>query len=114
DGFIGSLLEICDLYPEQLDTMLEAVSLNKAMQRKGADLKDLLAKWESLEKKIRYTRGYVATQYLFCSGSVYGIQEYSGFLRNDKLSQQALNKQRELILQKIIENTQQTINLLIE
>lgn len=114
DGFLGSLLEACDLYPEQLDTMTKAVELNKKMQVKGADMKELLARWKKLKQDTRYTRGYVAGQYLFCSGSIYGLKEYTGFLCGDALDQKALNKQRELILHKIIENTQKTINLLIE
>ena len=104
----------CILRPEQLDTMVAAIHLNRAMQEKNADLKYLLDQWETLLKKVRYTSGYVPAPYLFCSGSIYGLKEYTGFLRSDDISQKALNKQRELILQKIIENTQQTINLLIE
>ena len=114
DGFVGSLMQTCSLRPEQLDTMVAAIHLNRAMQEKNADLKDLLDQWETLLKKVRYTSGYVPAPYLFCSGSIYGLKEYTGFLRSDDISQKALNKQRELILQKIIENTQQTINLLIE
>ena len=52
--------------------------------------------------------------YLFCSGSIYGIDNYNSFLKKDDTSEKAVNKQRELILHEIIENTQKTINILID
>ena len=53
------------------------------------------------------------TKYLFCSGSVYGIKSYESFLKKDETNQQAINKQRELILQELITNNQKTVNVLI-
>lgn len=62
---------------------------------------------------IKDTTAYVPTKYLFCSGSVYGIKSYDGFLKKDETSQRAINEQRELILQELITNNQKTVNVLI-
>jgi hypothetical protein len=114
DGFVGSLLECLQLCPEQLDTMERANILNDEMRRKDVNLQELRKKWDKLISSIQHTKGYVPSQFLFCSGSIYGIQNYMGFLKTNNLSQNAVNKQRELILQEIILNTQRTINVLIE
>ena len=53
------------------------------------------------------------TLYLFCSGSVYGLKSYDGFLKKDETSQKAVNKQRELILQEVIVSNQKAVNVLI-
>lgn len=113
DGFIGSLMEHCSLNSEQIITMEKAVSLNKKMQNKDADMKKLKDEWKKLINSIKNTRGYVPTLYLFCSGSVYGLKSYSGFLKKDETSQQAINKQRELILQEVIISNQKAVNVLI-
>lgn len=114
DGFVGSLMEACSLRPEQMDTMIRAVELNQKIQKKDADLKKLKNEWNQFLAKIRYTNGYVPAMYLFCSGSIYGIENYSGFLRKDDTSEKAINKQRELILHEIIENNQKTMNVLVD
>lgn len=113
DGFIGSLMENCSLNPEQISTMEKAVSLNKKMQAKDADMEKLKGDWKKLIKSIKDTPGYVPTLYLFCSGSVYGLKSYDGFLKKDETSQQAINKQRELILQEVIVSNQKAVNVLI-
>lgn len=113
DGFIGSLMEHCSLNPEQIHTMEKAVSLNKKMQNKDADMSKLKDEWKILIKSIKDTLGYVPTLYLFCSGSVYGLKSYDGFLKKDETSQKAINKQRELILQEVIVSNQKAVNVLI-
>lgn len=113
DGFIGSLMEHCSLNPEQIYTMKNAVSLNQKMQNKDADIEKLKVEWRKLIKSIKDTQGYVPTLYLFCSGSVYGLKSYDGFLKKDATSQKAINKQRELILQEVIISNQKAINVLI-
>lgn len=113
DGFIGSLMEKCSLNPEQINTMAKAVVLNKKMQSKDADMEKLKGEWKKLIKSIKDTPGYVPTLYLFCSGSVYGLKSYDGFLRKDETSQKAINKQRELILQEVIVSNQKAVNVLI-
>lgn len=113
DGFIGSLMEHCSLNPEQIHTMKKAVSLNKKMQNKDADMEKLKDEWKKLTKAIKDTPGYVPTLYLFCSGSVYGLKSYDGFLKKDETSQKAINKQRELILQEVIVSNQKAVNVLI-
>lgn len=113
DGFIGSLMENCSLNPEQISTMEKAVSLNKKMQAKDADMEKLKGDWKKLIKSVKDTPGYVPTLYLFCSGSVYGLKSYDGFLKKDETSQQAINKQRELILQEVIVSNQRAVNVLI-
>lgn len=113
DGFIGSLMENCSLNPAQISTMEKAVSLNKKMQTKDADMEKLKGEWKKLIKSIKDTPGYVPTLYLFCSGSVYGLKEYDGFLKKDETSQKAINKQRELILQEVIVSNQKAVNVLI-
>lgn len=114
DGFIGSLMQACDLKPAQIDTMIQAIGLNEEMLKKDADLKIIKKEWKKFIKDIRYSDGYVPTMYLFCSGSIYGIDNYNSFLKKDDTSEKAVNKQRELILHEIIENTQKTINILID
>lgn len=113
DGFIGSLMEHCSLNPEQINTMEKAVSLNKKMQNKDADMKKLKDEWKELIRTIKDTPGYVPTLYLFCSGSVYGLKSYNGFLKKDETNQKAINKQRELILQEVIVSNQKAVNVLI-
>lgn len=113
DGFIGSLMEHCSLNPEQIHSMMMAVSLNKKMQDKDADMEKLKQEWKKLVKSIKDTPGYVPTLYLFCSGSVYGLKSYDGFLKKDETSQKAVNKQRELILQEVIVSNQKAVNVLI-
>lgn len=113
DGFIGSLMEHCSLNPEQIHTMEKAVSLNKKMQNKDADMEKLKNEWKSLIKSTRDTQGYVPALYLFCSGSVYGLKSYDGFFKKDTTSQKAINKQRELILQEVIINNQKAVNVLV-
>lgn len=113
DGFIGSLMEHCSLNPDQIRTMEKAVSLNKKMQTKDADMEKLKSDWKKLIKSIKDTAGYVPTPYLFCSGSVYGLKSYDGFLKRDETSQKAINKQRELILQEVIVSNQKAVNVLI-
>lgn len=113
DGFIGSLMQNLSLRPEQVDSMVKAVSLNKQMIEKDAEMGTLKTEWSDFTRKIKDTSGYVPTPYLFCSGSVYGLKSYSGFLKKDETSQRAINKQRELILQEIIINNQKAVNVLI-
>ena len=113
DGFIGSLMEKCGLCPDQLETMEKAVSLNQQMQMREADMGQLKDQWKKLIKSIHGTKRYVPAPYLFCSGSVYGLKTYNGFLKKDDTSQKAVNKQRELILQEIIINNQKAVNVLI-
>ena len=93
--------------------MEKAVSLNKKMQAKNADMEKLKGDWKKLIKSIKDTPGYVPTLYLFCSGSVYGLKSYDGFLKKDETSQKAINKQRELILQEVIVSNQKAVNVLI-
>lgn len=113
DGFVGSLMEHCSLNTEQIHTMKKAVSLNKEMQNKDADMEKLKGEWKKFIKSIKDTPGYVPTLYLFCSGSVYGLKSYEGFLKKDETSQKAINKQRELILQEVIVSNQKAVNVLI-
>ncbi len=114
DGFIGSLMQACTLAPEQIDIMVKAVELNTAMQKKDANIPELKKQWQNLIKSIRYTKGYVPSQFLFCSGSVYGIDSYTMWLKKDDCSRDAINKHRELIMHEIIINTQKAQNILIE
>lgn len=114
DGFIGSLMNHSKIRPAQVDTMMRAVQLNKKMQQKGSDYVDIKKEWIGLLKAIRYTEGYVPSMYLFCSGSVYGVNNYNVFFASDDNSQKGINKKRELILQEIIINNQKTLNVLID
>lgn len=113
DGFVGSLMEHCSLNPSQINTMEKAVSLNKKMMTKDADMAKLKNEWKKLISSIKNTSGYVPTLYLFCSGSVYGLKTYDGFLKKDETSRKAINKQRELILQEVIISNQKALNVLI-
>ena len=83
------------------------------MQTKDADMEKLKADWKKLIKSIKGTPGYVPTLYLFCSGSVYGLKLYDGFMEKDETSQKSINKQRELILQEVIVSNQKAVNVLI-
>lgn len=113
DGFIGSLMEHCSLHPEQINTMGKAVTLNKKMQRKDADMEQLKVEWKHLINSIKDTSEYVPTLYLFCSGSIYGPKSYDVFLKKKATSQEEINKQRELILQEVIMSNQKALNVLI-
>ncbi|GFP76642.1 hypothetical protein [Clostridium fungisolvens] len=114
DGFIGSLMEVCNLCPEQIDTMTISVDLNSRMQHKDSDIKALKKEWSDFIKHIRYTNAYVPGPYLFCSGSIYGIDAYTNFFKKDDTSEKAINKQRDLILHEIIINNQKTMNVLVD
>ena len=106
-------MEHCSLNPEQINTMEKAVRLNRKMQNKDANMEELKEAWNKLIKSIKCTSGYVPTLYLFCSGSVYGIKSYDGFLKKNETSQKAINKQRELILHEVIISNQKAVNVLI-
>lgn len=112
DGFIGSLLNHSGLRREQMDTISDAVRLNKRMQQKECNYVEIKKEWMALFKKTRYTDGYVPSMYLFCAGSVYGVNCYENFFAADDNSQKNINKKREIILQEIILNTQKTLNVL--
>ena len=84
------------------------------MQQKGCDYTEIKKEWVELFKKTRYTNSYVPSMYLFCSGSVYGVNCYENFFANDDNSQKGINKKREVILHEIILNTQKTISILGE
>ena len=113
DGFIGSLKDYFNLEISQIDTMQKAVSLNRIIEKKDADIAKSKDEWRKFVKSISGTPAYVPTLYLFCSGSIYGMKTYMGFLKRDETSQKAINKQRELILQELIANNQKTVNVLI-
>ena len=113
DGFLGTLKDQCGLTENQMDTMVHAVILNKNMQAKDADMGKLKREWKKFVGAIKDTDDFVPTRYLFCSGSIYGIKSYEGFLKKDETSQKAISKQRELILQELIINNQKAVNVLI-
>lgn len=123
DGFVGSLMEHLDLCPSQVDTMQKAVFLNKRSKEISVDaqskderkkLKDIKDDWNALIRQTKGTDGYVPMQYLFCSGSIYGINSYKSFIKSDATSPEAINKQRELILHDVIINTQKMVNVLAQ
>lgn len=116
DGFIGSLLNHLGFCPAQVDTMTKAVLLNKRMQQKSCDYTVIRKEWLKLSKESKYSAGYVPMMYLFCSGSLYGVnkERYNTLFASNYNRQEGINKWREIILQEIIQNQQKAFNLLID
>ena len=111
DPFINGLQQKLEVSDEQVETMLTAIELYKEMQRREADLIGLKNKLENLWHHAKAIR--IPREAIFCSGSVYNVDTYRGLNRQRKLGR-SITLQRELMLQAVIRNTQESINHLVE
>jgi hypothetical protein len=111
DGFIGSLLNYLKLRPEQLELMEYAIDLNKEMVSDDANVIKLQNSAKDMAKSAIYLNIPLMT--LYCSGSVYNVDTYHKIFNGDEKAKVSIDKQRELMLQTIIKNTQETINHLV-
>lgn len=111
DGFIGSLLKYMHLRPEHLELMEYAIDLNKQMVTDDANIVGLQTKYQDVVKNALCLRIPLMT--LYCSGSVYSIDTYKKIFNGNDKAQLSIQKQRELMLQTVIKNTQETVNHLV-
>lgn len=111
DSFIGGMLNALKLNPEQVDLMLTAVKLHQEMIKEDSDTNTIKKNIETMQKMAELFK--VPRMTLYCSGSVYSYDSYNKIFGKKK-KKQAIDKQRELILQTVIKNTQKTVNNLVE
>lgn len=112
DGFIGSLLNNLQILPQQLELMETAIDLNRKMTANDADIYALQDKSKALVKEALQL--HVPLMTLYCSGSAYSVDTYHKLFKNSDKAQVAIDKQRELMLQAVIQNSQKTLNHLVE
>lgn len=112
DGFIGSLINFLHISPEQIGLMTKAVILNKKMVADDSNIMDLQDDAKEIALDARDLG--IPLMSLYCSGSVYSVDTYFAIFKGKEKAQIAIDKQRELMLQTVIKNTQKTINNLVE
>lgn len=112
DGFVGSLMKNLCLYPKQIELMEYAVSLNRKMVSDDADITGLQKQSKELVERALIIGIPLMT--LYCSGSAYSIDTYKKIFNGKEKAQLSIDKQRELMLQTVIKNTQDTVNNLVE
>ena len=111
DGFVGSLLNFMHIQPEQLELMIYAINLNRQMIEDKSDIVDLQGKAQNMLKRALEQRIPLMT--LYCSGSVYSVDTYRKIFNGKDKANFSIDKQRELMLQTVIKNTQETVNHLV-
>lgn len=111
DPFINGLQDTLEITDDQIETMQAAITLYQKMQEREADLAQLQEQMERLWNHAKAVR--IPHEALFCSGSVYSVDTYHGWNRNKKLGR-SITRQRELMLQAVIRNTQESLNHLVE
>ncbi len=111
DGFIGSLLNYMHIRPAQLELMEYAIELNREMVMDDANIIELQAKSQDMVKSALKLRIPLMT--LYCSGSVYSVDTYRKIFNGNEKARISIDKQRELMLQTVIKNTQETVNQLV-
>lgn len=112
DGFVGGMLNTLRLLPEQIDLMINAVELHQKMIVEDSDVSQLKKEIDHMKDMSKILRIPLMT--LYCSGSVYSVDSYNKIFGGKKKANLAIEKQRELILQTVIKNTQKTVNNLVE
>ncbi|GEM_PF-3171001 len=112
DGFIGSLLNNLKVSPMQLELMESAVDLHREITSNDANIYELQDKSKALVKES--LKLHVPLMTLYCSGSPYNVDTYNKLFRKSDRAQVAIDKQRELMLQAVVQNTQKTLNHLVE
>lgn len=111
DAFVNSLQQMLQISDEQIEDMLAAIAIYRKMQQKDADLESLK---KDMELLWRHTKTLdIPREAIFCSGSVYSIDTYRGVMKKRK-QKQSITRQRELMLQEVIRNTQISLNHLVE
>jgi hypothetical protein len=111
DQFVSGVKGAFQLGDEQIDIMKLAVITNSEMIKPEIDataLKEMLERVQVLATKYG-----IPLSTIICSGSVYSIDTYRGISAARK-RKDSIDKQRELMLQAVIRNTQRTVNTLIE
>lgn len=111
DRFLNSLQQILEISDDQIEVMLAAIQLYKKVQQRDADLQALRSDMEMLQRRSKSLR--IPLEAIFCSGSVYSTDTYHGFRRLKK-QKKSITRQRELMLQEVIRNTQLSMNRLVE
>lgn len=111
DSFVNGIQKFLEITDQQALVMLSAIRLYKNLQKADVD-------YQSLEKDKNVLlnqaeRLNIPLEAIFCSGSVYNVDTYHGLFRKQK-QQRSIQKQRELMLQTVIRNSQITMNRLAE
>lgn len=111
DAFLVGLQRILNIKDNQIETMLAAIHLHKNMQRHHADLSMIQRDMDKIFSHAKTVS--IPQETIFCSGSVYTVDTYIGIFKYRK-QKVSISKQRELMLQEIIRNSQKTVNYLLE
>lgn len=107
--FIQGLQRFLGITEPQAKVLENAVILNSEMQKENANLPQLQKELKELRKQA--IRLWIPLEALFCSGSVYSVDD---FLQSRQKRMQSVTMQRELMLQAVIRNSQKTVNFLVE
>lgn len=110
DRFLNSLQKILEISDEQIEVMLVAIRLYQGIQQRDADLQSLNREMDTVHIRCKSLR--IPLEAIFCSGSVYSIDTYRTFRRARQ--KKSIARQRELMLQEVIRNTQLSMNHLVE
>lgn len=112
DKFIGSLINYLKISPQQLELMESAIDLYRQMIADDKDIYRLQNRSKTLVKEALELHVPLVT--LYCSGSPYSVDTYNKLFSNNDKAQVAIDKQRELMLQAVIRNSQKMLNNMIK
>ncbi len=110
DAFLNSLQKFAQITDPQVKLMLTAIALHKETAAKDADLQKIQGKMNKLRKDAKDL--HIPREALYCSGSIYSIDCYHGLRRLIKQGQ-SITRQRELMLQECLRNSQVSTNRLV-
>lgn len=111
DPFINGLQYTLDISDEQIAVMIAAINVYKKAQAQDADLEELRKEFEALDRYAKIN--HIPMEALFCSGSVYNVDTYHGIRHERKLGR-SITRQRELMLQAVVRNMQESVNNIAE
>ncbi|MEG1924660.1 MAG: hypothetical protein RR415_02825 [Ruthenibacterium sp.] len=112
DGFVNSIQASLAINDEQISLMLYALALHREQLAKNVNLPVLQKKIEKMHETAKQLQ--IPLVSLYCAGSVYNVDTYHGLKKWLGMGEKAINKQRELILQAVVRNSQETVNHLVE
>lgn len=111
DRFINSLQAKLEISDDQIAIMIAAINVYGFMQKQDADLAQLRKEFDALLSNAKAK--HIPQEALFCSGSVYNVDTYHGIRHERKLGQ-SITRQRELMLQAVVRNMQESVNNIAE
>lgn len=111
DPFVNSLQDILEISDEQIVIMIAAINVYKQAQKQNVELGQLRKEFDALLSNAAAKR--IPQEALFCAGSVYNVDTYHGIRHERKLGR-SITRQRELMLQAVVRNMQESVNNIAE